>query len=68
MISFKQYIEAQPITVDPRGDFIAETISIDLPDVQTWDQLKFFLQQHHACRAAIEAGACIWKDYLRQRK
>jgi hypothetical protein len=36
-----------------------------LPDCQSWDELRKFMELRGACEAAVEAGREVWLEYKR---
>jgi hypothetical protein len=67
-MTFADFIMAQPRTDTVRGDFVADAKDEirrgDFPQVETWDQLSFYLTfRKRACPEAIKAGKAVFKAW-----
>jgi hypothetical protein len=51
------------------GDFVADFKSDRAAsDVESWDQLEFYLMNRGACDEAIVAAKKVWRGYLSFRR
>lgn len=65
-MTFLSFIKTQPITDDPEGDFIKDTLSVsDFPKTKVKDKIKFYLWARRACPEAMEAFEVLWDRYKR---
>lgn len=68
-LSFRDYIKRRRITDTPMGDFVADFKSDRAAsDVESWDQLEFYLMNRGACDEAIVAAKKVWRGYLSFRR
>jgi hypothetical protein len=66
-MTFKEFILACRVSDSPRGDFVDDTqtlIRLDrFPNVDSWEDLEFFLLSRSACPEARTAAKGIWREY-----
>ncbi|WP_293677654.1 hypothetical protein [uncultured Phenylobacterium sp.] len=63
-MTFREYIKARRITDTPAGEFTKDARADGrLRDVQSWPELRRYLQKSGATPAAIAAGHIVWKGY-----
>ena len=67
-MSFKGYLRHRRVTDDPAGDFVA-VAQLDgaMPDADTWDDLRRYLEQRHATAAVLETAHKVWRAYIMAR-
>ena len=67
-MSFLVYLRHRRITDDPAGDFVAVArLDKALPDAETWDELRRYLEELGAAEAIVEAAHRVWRAYLMAR-
>ena len=65
-MTFLSFIKTQPITDDPEGDFIKDTlVSRNFPRTKVKHKIKFYLWSCHACPEAMEAFEILWDRYIK---
>lgn len=63
-MTFKQYILGCKITPDQRGDFVRLAKSdIHLPEVETWEEMRSYLDFLYQNHGLTEGGRHVWIEY-----
>lgn len=66
--SFLEYIEIRRITDSPAGDFTNDAKrDRNLPDAQTWDELRRYLKWKTNDAQVIAAARSVWAQFVRQK-
>ena len=67
---FQEWLGTRKAHDNPRGDFIEDSRTLlDLgkfPDVDTLEQLLWWLQQRGACEEAVAEARGLWREYARE--
>lgn len=68
-MTFKEYIAKRQARENPQGDFVRDCRDDrNMPDVQSWDELRSYLSRLRACPEAVEAGRLVWQSYQQRLK
>ena len=68
-LCFRDYIQTRRVTSTPVGDFVRDAKEdAQLPDVETWDQLKMYLVTKGAIPAVVDAARIVWRGFLTAKK
>ena len=68
-MSFKEYIAKRQARDNPQGDFVRDArSSADLPDAESWAELRSYLNRKWACDEAIDAARLVWQSYQAKRR
>lgn len=63
-MSFIRYLKERRITDTPAGDFTKDARDDSgMPDVQSWPELRRYLERSGAIPAAIQSGHRVWAAY-----
>lgn len=63
-MTFKEYLSKRQARDNMQGDVVKDARSDSgMPDVESWDELKTYLEQKVADFAAIEAAQLVWSAY-----
>lgn len=62
-MTFNQYLATRRVTNTPQGDFTKDALDRQLPDVQTWHELKAHLCGITSDGRVIEAAHQVWTSY-----
>lgn len=63
-MTFREYIAVRRIGDNPQGDFIEDARhDRHFPDVQSWRELRSYLENRGACAEAVAAGRLVWQTY-----
>ena len=63
-MTFKEYIANRQVHDNRQGDFVIDArADPELPDVQTWPELRSYLECSDASYDDIEAGHLVWQSY-----
>ena len=63
-MTFKEYIANRQVHDNRQGDFVIDArADPELPDVQTWPELRSYLECGDASYEDIEAGNSVWQSY-----
>ncbi|QPQ55096.1 hypothetical protein IC614_00245 [Allosphingosinicella flava] len=64
-MSFRDYISNRQARGNPQGDFVRDAkLDPNLPDVESWAQLRAYLERNRACDGAIDAARSVWGSYV----
>jgi len=65
MTSFKHWIHnVARVSHTPAGEFVRDSRFVrDLPDCQSFDELRRFLVDRDACPQAHKAATVVWRHY-----
>lgn len=67
-MTFRGYVRHRRITDDSAGDFVAVArLDIAMPDAETWDELRRYLERQMAGEVVMEAARRVWRGYLTAR-
>lgn len=63
-MTFRDYIARRRRGDNPQGDFVEDARRDPrFPDVQSWLDLKHYLQSRGACEEAVVAARAVWQGY-----
>ncbi|MDG1372742.1 MAG: YozE family protein [Paracoccaceae bacterium] len=67
--SFLEYIKSRRITDTPAGDFTHDARrDRNLPDAQSWDELRRYLSRRTSNPNVIAAAHSVWSQYVRKNR
>jgi hypothetical protein len=68
-MSFRRYIAGVLTDGLPEGHFVVDARQDEqLPDAETWDDLKTYIRDKGGTAATIKCAATFWKAYERTRE
>lgn len=63
-MTFPEYLARRRVTRTPAGDFTQDARQDpNLPNVQSWRELRGYLAGMAACRDAFPAALAVWRGY-----
>lgn len=63
-MTFLEYIKRRRCGDNPQGDFVEDARRDQrFPDVQSWPELKRYLEARGACEEAVAAARAVWQGY-----
>ena len=68
-MSFKSYLARRRTTETPAGDFVEDARrDRRMPDVQSWKELKRYLEGQRVDYMVMDAARTVWASYLAWRR